>query len=117
MFESSGGDAGVSGGQIHNAEFVFPGESLEIAEFRENNTNRPLMAIQIYGNGDCKGAGTPGNPLYLTVDTKDDDKECSSTFKLKQLMPGGVLGIMDKSLMPSIDQSVLNLSSYTVPGV
>lgn len=115
-FKSSG-DKGISSGKIQSVEAVHPGSYLEIDEFIENYENEPVMAIQVFAGELSKVAGTPYNPLYLDAESTDNAKERVSTLKFTQLMQGPGFGYIADGLVPTVDQSVIDLGSLTVPGV
>lgn len=109
IYESSNGEPGLSQGQVHHCDLEHPGTGLEISEFRENNSNVALGAIQVYCDPavKCKLAGSRGNPLYLTTETKDGKDGDISSIKLAQAFQGGVIRLMDKALVPDIDDPTL----------
>lgn len=117
-FTSKGsGDKGISSGQIQSVEALHPGSYLEIDEFIENYSNEPVMAIQVYAGELAKVGGTPFNPLYLDAESTDNAKERISVLKFTQLQQGPGFGYLADDLMPTVDQSVINLGSLVVPGV
>jgi hypothetical protein len=86
--DKSSGDADKKG-FIHTIEFEYPGSSIEYSEFMNNNVNENLMAIVVYPYlAADKLAGWPGNPLQLTHEQVDDDKEDTNKVKLESLFAG-----------------------------
>lgn len=109
VFHQSSGDDDARG-FIHNADFEIPGTEIEVAEFMEANINERLGVISVpCGSTDCKIAGTPCNPLYITQDnTEDSAKKNGHSVQLKSSIPGSVLGHIEKSLVPITDDVAIN---------
>jgi hypothetical protein len=117
IYDEPQGDANLNGGYIHHVELEHPGTELEISEFRENMTNEPLVAVQVYCDSAklCKVAGTPGNPLFLKSNSQDDKDANKSVLKLDQMSQGPVLGLMDRTLLPALDVTTL-INDYSQAG-
>lgn len=109
VFHTSTGDDDARG-FIHNADFEVPGSDLEVSEFFENNINERLGVISVpCGGDDCKIAGTPCNPLFITQDnTEDSAKKNGHSVQLKSSIPGAVLGHIAKNLVPLTDDAAIN---------
>jgi len=109
VYHTSTGDDDARG-FIHNADFDIPGSDLEVSEFFENNINKRLGVISIPIEGtDCKIAGTPGSPLFITKDdTEDSAKKNGHSVQMKSSIPAGVLGHIEKTLIPATDSATIN---------
>lgn len=109
VYQTSTGDDDARG-LIHNADFEVPGTDLEFDEFVENNINEDLGVISIPCDGStCKMAGTKGAPLKFSQDnTEDSVKKRGHSIQLKSLYPAGVLGHIEKSLVPVTDNIDVN---------
>lgn len=99
-----------SRGFIHHVDFEFPGDSEAFDLFVENNINEELFVIQIPCVGtDCKIAGLPGNPLSLTQDNGQDNKDANKhVITMAQEFAGPALGRIAKSLVPATDNAEVN---------
>ena len=113
--DKSTGDADKKG-FITTLEFEFPGTSVEYSQFMNDNVNENLMAVVIYPDlGFHKMLGGPGNPMQLSHEQKDDEKEDSNIVKLETLFAGdkyllftGKLPVVDnEALIPGIDEYVI----------
>jgi hypothetical protein len=95
---------------IHHADFEHPGDSLELNEFIENNSNVPLGVIQVPCSGtDCRIAGLQCNPLFITQDNGQANNEATKhAIQLVQSFGGAVLGHIEKSLVPATDNADVN---------
>lgn len=109
-------------GFIHHVDFEFPGDSESFDLFVENNINEEMCVIQIPCVGtDCKIAGLPCNPLSITQDNGQDNKDGSKhTINMAQEFAGPALGRIAKSLIPATDNAevnaILGLSSGSTGG-
>lgn len=91
-------------GFIHSIEFEHPGSGTEFAQFMNENVNENLMAIVVYPDlAFDKLAGWPGNPLQLTNEQKDDEKEDTNVVKLESLFAGDKM-LLFSATLPATDQ-------------
>jgi len=110
VYHQSSGEKDARG-FIHHADFEFPGESEAFDLFVENNINAELGVIQVPCDSsvDCKIAGLPGNPLSITQDNSQDNKDANKhTVTMAQEFAGAALGRIAKSLVPATDNDNVN---------
>ena len=106
--DKSSGDADKKG-FIQTLEFEHPGSSSEYASFVNENVNKGLMAIVVYPDLSFKKLlGSPGNPLQLNHEQKDDEKEDTNTLKFESLYAGEKI-LHYTAALPATD---LGTSSY-----
>lgn len=109
VYHQMAGDADARG-FIHHADGEYPGDSESFNDFVENNSNVGLIAIQIEpGSADCKVAGLPGNPLFISQDNGQDNNQAKKhALQMVQDFQGPVLGRIAKSLVPATDDNEVN---------
>lgn len=109
VYHQMAGDAD-SRGFIHHADGEHPGDSESFNDFVENNTNVGLIGIQVEpGSADCKIAGYPGNPLFITQDNGQDNNQAKKhALQLTQEFQGSVLGRIAKALVPATEDNEVN---------
>jgi len=98
-------------GFIHHADFEFPGDSEAFDQFMENNINEELGVIQVScdASSDCKIAGLPCNPMSITQDNGQDNKDANKhTVTMSQEFAGAALGRIAKNLVPATDNNDVN---------
>jgi hypothetical protein len=72
-------------GYKKGVKFEHPGNSLDIENFIEYNSNRNLVAIVTACNGEsARVIGSPCNPLSMKVDTTDSKDGTKKTITLQQ---------------------------------
>ena len=110
VYHQSAGEKDARG-FIHHADFEHPGDSVAFDTFMENNINEELGVIQVscLDGIDCKIAGYPGNPLSITQDNSQDNKDANKhTVTMAQDFAGSVLGRIAKALIPETDSAEVN---------
>ena len=110
VYHQSSGEKDARG-FIHHADFEHPGDSEAIDTFMENNINEELGVIQVSCTdvAKCKIAGYPGNPMSITQDNSQDNKDANKhSVTMAQEFPGSVLGRIAKSLIPATDNAEVN---------
>lgn len=109
VYHQVAGDAD-SRGFIHHADGEHPGDSESFNDFVENNTNVGLIAIQVEpGSVDCKIAGLPGNPLFMTQDNGQDNNQAKKhALQFVQEFQGPVLGRIAKAQVPPTEDNEIN---------
>lgn len=109
VYHQQAGEAD-SRGYIHHADGEHPGDSEQFNDFIENNTNVGLIVFQVSPDDlDCKVAGLPGNPVFLTQDNGQDNKDAKKhALQFVQEFQGPVLGRMAKSFLPATDDAEVN---------
>lgn len=110
VYHQSSGEKDARG-FIHHADFEHPGDSVAFDTFMENNINEELGVIQVscIDGVDCKIAGIPGNPLSITQDNSQDNKDGNKhSVTMAQEFPGSVLGRIAKNLIPATDNAEVN---------
>lgn len=104
VYHTVEGDADKKG-NIHNVEFEHPGSELEFEEFVEEWLNEDCGAILMnHDLTNARLAGTPGNPLQLTVEDQNDSDGNSNTLKFASLLRGARM-IKYEGVLPPIDSS------------
>jgi hypothetical protein len=110
-YHTSEGDADAKG-FIQHVDFEIPGTDLEVEEFFENNVNENLGAIVLNcdaaANALCKIAGTPCQPLQITVNSQDNNEANKNTVQMASILRGPALGRIAKSLIPVTDNADIN---------
>jgi hypothetical protein len=110
-YHTSEGDPDAKG-FIHHVDFEHPGTGIEVEEFFENNLNENLGAIVIdcdaQANVLCKIAGTPCQPLQITVNSQDNNEGNKNTVQMASILRGPALGRIAKSLIPVTDNADVN---------
>lgn len=109
VYHQSSGEKDARG-FIHHADFEHPGDAEAFDLFVENNINEELIMIQIPVVGSsCKIAGLPGNPLSITQDNSQDNKDANKhSVTMTQEFAGPALGRIAKSLIPATDNAEVN---------
>lgn len=110
VYHQSAGEKDARG-FIHHADFEHPGDSEAMDLFMENNINEELGVIQVSctDGAKCKIAGYPGNPLSITQDNTQDNKDGNKhTVTMAQEFAGSTLGRIAKSLIPATDNAEVN---------
>ena len=109
VYHQIAGDADARG-YIHHADGEHPGDSEQFNDFAENTTNVGVICIQVHpGSVDCKIAGLPGNPLFLSQDNGQDNNQAKKhALQFVQEFQGPVLGRIALNLVPSTDDAEVN---------
>ena len=74
-------------GFMTTVSFAHPGDEQGINDFAQANVNKGailLSAIKVGDSYSIKVAGTPSNPLYLSLEEQDDSEAVKKTFTYKQ---------------------------------
>jgi hypothetical protein len=110
-YHTSEGDSDAKG-FIQHVDFEHPGSEPEVEEFFENNINENLGAIVVNCNAGandlCKIAGTPCQPLQITVNSQDNNEANKNTVQMASSVRGAALGRIPKNMIPPTDNDEIN---------